>query len=56
MQAKKASQVKWDESDASHDSWTARSRRRSASRRRSRREILGEAGSVEAAFARGEDG
>ena len=51
MQAKKALQVQWDESNASHDSWkaaVAEAKRLSAQKPA---EVLGQAGNVDAAFA-----
>jgi isoquinoline 1-oxidoreductase beta subunit len=54
MQAKKALQVQWDESNASHDSWTAavtEARRLAA---QAPKEVLGQAGNVDAAFAAGQ--
>jgi isoquinoline 1-oxidoreductase subunit beta len=51
MQAKKALQVKWDESNASHDSWTGAVAEAKRLASQTPAEILGEAGSVDAAFA-----
>ncbi len=51
MQAKKALQVKWDESNASHDSWTAALAEAKRLAKQPPAEVLGQAGNVDAAFA-----
>jgi len=53
MQAKKALQVKWDESNASHDSWSAAVVEAKRLATQAPAQVLGEAGNVETAFAAG---
>jgi isoquinoline 1-oxidoreductase beta subunit len=53
MQAKKALQVQWDESGASKDSWTAAVAEAKALAAKPPQQVLGQAGNVDAAFARG---
>jgi isoquinoline 1-oxidoreductase subunit beta len=52
MQAKKALQVKWDESNASRDSWKAAMTEAKRLSKQPPAEVLGAAGDVEAAFAK----
>jgi isoquinoline 1-oxidoreductase subunit beta len=51
MQAKKALQVQWDESTASHDSWKAAVAEAKRLSSQKPAEVLGQAGNVDAAFA-----
>ena len=53
FQAKKALQVQWDESNASHDGWTAASAEAKRLATQPPAQVLGEAGNVDAAFAAG---
>ncbi|HEX5048975.1 MAG TPA: molybdopterin cofactor-binding domain-containing protein [Gammaproteobacteria bacterium] len=53
MQAKKALQVQWDESNASRDSWTAAVAEAKRLSTQAPNEVLGQAGNVDAAFAAG---
>ena len=50
MQAKKALQVQWDESTASHDSWTAAVTEAKRLATQAPQQVLGEAGNVDTAF------
>ncbi len=53
LQAKKALEVQWDESAASHDSWTGAVAQAKSLAAQPARQVLGEGGNVEAAFAAG---
>jgi isoquinoline 1-oxidoreductase beta subunit len=53
MQAKKALAVQWDESAASHDSWTKAVAEARSLAAKPAQQVLGESGDVEAAFATG---
>jgi isoquinoline 1-oxidoreductase subunit beta len=53
FQAKKALQVQWDESNASHDSWTAAVAEAKRLATQPPAQVLGKAGDVDAAFASG---
>jgi isoquinoline 1-oxidoreductase beta subunit len=53
MQAKKALQVQWDETGASHDSWTVAVAEAKRLATQPPAQVLGEGGNVEAAFASG---
>ena len=53
MQAKKALEVQWDDSDASHDSWTGAVAEAKSLATKPAAQVLGEGGNVEAAFAAG---
>lgn len=53
LQAKRALQVQWDESEASRDSWTAAVAEAKRLSTAKPAEVLGEGGNVEAAFAAG---
>jgi isoquinoline 1-oxidoreductase beta subunit len=53
LQAKKALQVRWDEAQASSDSWTGAVAEAKALAAKPAAQVLGEAGNVEAAFASG---
>jgi isoquinoline 1-oxidoreductase beta subunit len=53
MQAKKALQVQWDETNASHDSWTGAVAEAKSLAAKPAAQVLGEGGNVEAAFAAG---
>ena len=53
FQAKKALQVQWDESNASHDSWTAAVTEAQRLAKQPPAQVLGQGGNVDAAFASG---
>jgi isoquinoline 1-oxidoreductase beta subunit len=53
FQAKKALQVQWDESNASHDSWTAAVADAQRLAKQPPAQVLGQGGDVDAAFASG---
>ena len=53
FQAKKALQVQWDESNASHDSWTAAVTEAKRLATQPPAQVLGQGGNVDAAFASG---
>src|SRR4029078_3942146 len=53
VQAKKALQIQWDESNASHDSWTAAVTEAQRLAKQPPAQVLGQGGNVDAAFASG---
>ncbi len=53
LQAKKALEVQWDETQASSDSWTVAVREAKSLAAKAPAQVLGEAGNVDAAFASG---